>query len=119
VPAFFMRENPISSSRKPACMKKTKTAATMTQVVSTAGATSLIVGDKAVLSLRLESGQGLSPDGPDCRNVPRARHCPGVQDLLPGFVRREKPPANCGILRNLRLLCHTAAPWAAREWEFL
>ena len=40
VPAFFMRENPISSSMKPGCMNITKTPATMTQVVSTAGITS-------------------------------------------------------------------------------
>ena len=34
VPAFFMREKPTSSRRKPACMKKTRMPATSTQTVS-------------------------------------------------------------------------------------
>src|SRR4051794_3244764 len=43
VPTFFCLEKPISRNMKPACMKSTKTAATMTQVDSTAGITSLSV----------------------------------------------------------------------------
>ena len=35
VPAFFMREKPISSMANPACMKSTSTAATTTQRVFT------------------------------------------------------------------------------------
>src|SRR4051794_23815991 len=38
-----MRENPTSSSRKPACMKNTRTPATSTHSVSTRAATSLTV----------------------------------------------------------------------------
>ena len=33
VPAFFMREKPISSIAKPACMKSTSTAASTTHMV--------------------------------------------------------------------------------------
>src|SRR3954468_112957 len=61
VPAFFIREKPISSRRKPACMKKTNTAATRTQVVSTAEAVSLSEGCKAVLSLRGDPDRGSRP----------------------------------------------------------
>src|SRR5881397_1814715 len=43
VPTFFCLEKPISRNMKPACMNRTKTAATMTQVDSTAGMTSLSV----------------------------------------------------------------------------
>ena len=35
-PAFFMRESPTSSIAKPACMKRTRTAAKKTNVVLTA-----------------------------------------------------------------------------------
>src|SRR3954462_4623603 len=38
-----MREKPTSNSRKPACMNRTRQAATTTHVVSTAGTTSLSV----------------------------------------------------------------------------
>src|SRR5205823_5430075 len=69
-----------------------------------------------VLSLRRESGQGLSPDAPDCRNGLARRHCPSVQDLARGLVRREKPPANCGFPEADRggagAWCHTAARFA-------
>src|SRR5438034_8532157 len=114
VPAFFIREKPTSSSMKPACMKKTNTAATMTQVVSTAGTTSwLSVGCKAVLSLRRESGQGRAPDAPDCRNGPGRRHCPCVQDFARGLVRGEKAACKLRIFRRRsgrgRGWCHTAA----------
>src|SRR4051795_781202 len=46
-PAFFIREKPISSSRKPACMNITRMAATITHVVSTAEAVSVSVGPSA------------------------------------------------------------------------
>src|SRR5437868_10585694 len=42
VPTFFCREKPISRNMKPACMNRTKTAATMTQVESTAEMTSFM-----------------------------------------------------------------------------
>jgi hypothetical protein len=50
VPTFFCRLKPISRNMKPACMKKTRMAATITQVVSTAGITSFRVGDTEFLS---------------------------------------------------------------------
>jgi hypothetical protein len=53
VPTFFCREKPISSSRKPACMKSTRTAATITQTVSTAVSASVSDGFTAILQ-RLE-----------------------------------------------------------------
>src|SRR5215217_8064646 len=40
LPTFFIREKPTSSIAKPACMKSTRKAATITQIVSTASATS-------------------------------------------------------------------------------
>src|SRR5436853_3456670 len=97
-------------------MKKTGTPATRTHVVSMAGTTSWFsVTCKAVLSVRRESGQGLSPDAPDCRNASRARHCPAVQDLRRGYVPAYKPPANCADFqqrgRRGRRLWHTRAAW--------
>ena len=44
VPAFFMREKPTSSSRKPACMKNTRIPATSTQTVSMRLSASFSVG---------------------------------------------------------------------------
>ena len=46
-PAFFMREKPISSSAKPACMNITSTPATITQVVLTLDTVSDRVGPAA------------------------------------------------------------------------
>ena len=46
-PAFFMRERPTSSIAKPACMNRTRTAATTTQTWLVANATSLTVGSAA------------------------------------------------------------------------
>src|SRR3954451_3520076 len=58
VPAFFMREKPTSSSRKPACMKSTSTAATTTQTVSTAEVTSLSV---VTASMKAVSARARAP----------------------------------------------------------
>ena len=51
VPTFFCRLKPISRNMNPACMKKTRIAATITQVVSTAEATSVSLGVTAFLSI--------------------------------------------------------------------
>src|SRR5919202_616968 len=62
VPAFFMREKPTSSSRKPACMKKTSTPASRTHSVSTRAATSLMDGFTG--AARSRAGGELDPANP-------------------------------------------------------
>src|SRR3954453_15618786 len=62
VPTFFCLEKPISRNMKPACMNRTSTAATMTQVDSTAGITSLSVVAAAMAQVSNSCGnQSFAP----------------------------------------------------------
>src|SRR5436305_757899 len=100
VPAFFIREKPISRNRKPACMNITKTAATITQTVSTATETSVreVLKKLPFSSLARCRGQ--------CRAAPPGRRSPGVQDWGAAFrrvaKRRAGPPEAWGEERHRR-----------------
>src|SRR3954451_14218772 len=70
-----MREKPTSNNRKPACMNRTRQAATTTHVVSTAGTTSL-----SVVAASMTGSLGAARE-----SVFRPRYRIRVR----GFVRRE------------------------------
>src|SRR3954447_24265307 len=77
-----MREKPTSRYMKPSCISITSTAATTTQVVSTATVRSLIWCFK---------GRPFASEGShrECPGAPGRRHSPRVQDFSGVFVRLE------------------------------
>src|SRR3954447_23280675 len=83
-PAFFIREKPISSSRKPACMNITRMAATITHVVSTAEATSVSVGPSAAPATA--GSANAASDAPPTRAVRRRGPARSVRLNIEGFL---------------------------------